>query len=35
MDRRSLARRPEYAEHLRRVPALLPLPRRRKDPSRV
>jgi len=25
MDRRSLARRPEYAEHMRRVPALLPL----------
>jgi steroid 5-alpha reductase family enzyme len=28
MDRRSLARRPGYAEHMRRVPALLPLPRR-------
>jgi steroid 5-alpha reductase family enzyme len=28
MDRRSLARRPAYAEHMRRVPALLPLPRR-------
>jgi steroid 5-alpha reductase family enzyme len=25
MDRRSLARRPAYAEHMRRVPALLPL----------
>jgi steroid 5-alpha reductase family enzyme len=24
MDRRSLARRPDYAEHMRRVPALLP-----------
>jgi steroid 5-alpha reductase family enzyme len=35
MDRRSLARRPEYAEHMRRVPALLPLPRRGKDPSDV
>lgn len=29
MDRRSLARRPGYAEYLRHVPALLPLPRRR------
>jgi steroid 5-alpha reductase family enzyme len=28
MDRRSLERRPAYADHLRRVPALLPLPRR-------
>ncbi len=27
MDRRSLARRPAYAEHMRRVPALFPLPR--------
>jgi steroid 5-alpha reductase family enzyme len=27
MDRRSLSRRPGYAEHMRRVPALLPLPR--------
>jgi steroid 5-alpha reductase family enzyme len=27
MDRRSLSRRPAYAEHMRRVPALLPLPR--------
>ena len=27
MDRRSLVRRPEYAEHMRRVPALLPRPR--------
>jgi len=27
MDRRSVARRPGYAEHMRRVPALLPLPR--------
>lgn len=27
MDRRSLARRPAYAEHMRRVPALLPSPR--------
>jgi steroid 5-alpha reductase family enzyme len=27
MDRRSLDRRPEYAEHMRRVPALLPRPR--------
>lgn len=26
MDRRSLARRPAYAEHMRRVPALLPRP---------
>jgi steroid 5-alpha reductase family enzyme len=30
MDRRSLARRPGYAEHMRRVPALLPLPVRRR-----
>ena len=29
MDRRSLRRRPAYAEHMRRVPALLPRPRRR------
>jgi steroid 5-alpha reductase family enzyme len=28
MDRRSLQRRPTYAEHMRRVPAILPLPRR-------
>jgi steroid 5-alpha reductase family enzyme len=28
MDRRSLERRPGYAEHMRRVPALLPWPRR-------
>ncbi|GAA2634056.1 DUF1295 domain-containing protein [Paractinoplanes durhamensis] len=28
MDRRSLQRRPAYAEHMRRVPALLPLPGR-------
>jgi steroid 5-alpha reductase family enzyme len=28
MDRRSLARRPGYAEHMRRVPALIPRPRR-------
>jgi len=28
MDRRSLERRPAYAEHMRRVPALLPSPRR-------
>jgi steroid 5-alpha reductase family enzyme len=27
MDRRSLERRPAYAEHMRRVPALLPSPR--------
>ncbi|MBG0563767.1 DUF1295 domain-containing protein [Actinoplanes aureus] len=27
MDRRSLARRPAYAQHMRRVPALLPRPR--------
>jgi steroid 5-alpha reductase family enzyme len=26
MDRRSLARRPAYADHMRRVPALVPLP---------
>jgi len=30
MDRRSLQRRPGYAEHVRRVPALLPLPRPRR-----
>ena len=29
MDRRSLERRPDYAEHMRRVPALLPWPVRR------
>jgi len=29
MDQRSVARRPEYAEHMRRVPALLPRPPRR------
>ena len=29
MDRRSLARRPDYAEHMRRVPALVPWPVRR------
>ena len=29
MDRRSLVRRPAYAEHMNRVPALLPHPRRR------
>lgn len=29
MDRRSLERRPAYAEHMRRVPALLPSPRSR------
>ncbi|MEV6304348.1 DUF1295 domain-containing protein [Actinoplanes sp. NPDC051861] len=29
MDRRSLERRPSYADHMTRVPALLPLPRRR------
>ncbi len=29
LDRRSLARRPGYAEHMRDVPALLPWPRRR------
>jgi len=28
MDKRSLERRPDYAEHVRRVPALLPVPRR-------
>jgi steroid 5-alpha reductase family enzyme len=28
MDRRSLARRPAYAEHMRRVPALIPSPHR-------
>jgi steroid 5-alpha reductase family enzyme len=28
MDRRSLARRPAYAEHMRRVPALIPAPGR-------
>ena len=28
MDRRSAQRRPAYADHMRRVPALLPLPRR-------
>jgi steroid 5-alpha reductase family enzyme len=28
MDRRSLERRPAYADHMRRVPALLPYPRR-------
>jgi steroid 5-alpha reductase family enzyme len=28
MDRRSLRRRPEYAEHMRRVPALVPRPSR-------
>jgi steroid 5-alpha reductase family enzyme len=32
MDKRSLARRPGYAEHMRRVPALLPRPRR-SDPA--
>jgi steroid 5-alpha reductase family enzyme len=31
MDRRSLSRRPGYAEHMRKVPALLPRPARRKD----
>jgi steroid 5-alpha reductase family enzyme len=30
MDRRSLARRPEYAAHMRRVPALLPRPRQHR-----
>jgi steroid 5-alpha reductase family enzyme len=30
MDRRSLARRPGYAAHMARVPALLPLPRPRR-----
>lgn len=30
MDQRSLERRPAYAEHMRRVSALLPLPPRRK-----
>ena len=30
MDRRSLERRPAYAEHMRRVPALLPSPRARR-----
>ena len=29
MDKRSLARRPAYEEHMRRVPALLPVPGRR------
>ena len=29
MDQRSLARRPAYAEYMRRVPALIPRPRRR------
>jgi steroid 5-alpha reductase family enzyme len=29
MDRRSLERRPNYAEHAQRVPALFPIPRRR------
>jgi steroid 5-alpha reductase family enzyme len=29
MDRRSLERRPAYADHMRRVPALLPLPHSR------
>lgn len=29
MDRRSVERRPEYAAHMQRVPALLPLPPRR------
>ena len=33
MDRRSLERRPGYAEHMRRVPALLPVPRRRRAES--
>jgi steroid 5-alpha reductase family enzyme len=28
MDRRSLERRPAYADHMRRVPALMPFPRR-------
>jgi steroid 5-alpha reductase family enzyme len=28
IDRRSLARRPGYAEHMRKVPALLPRLRR-------
>jgi len=28
MDRRSLARRPEYANHIRHTRALLPLPRK-------
>ena len=30
MDRRSIERRPAYAEHMRRVPALLPSPRARR-----
>jgi steroid 5-alpha reductase family enzyme len=34
MDKRSLARRPAYAEHMRRVPALLPLPLRSRDVER-
>jgi steroid 5-alpha reductase family enzyme len=28
MDRRSLERRPAYEDHMRRVPALFPYPRR-------
>jgi hypothetical protein len=32
MDQRSLERRPGYAEHMRRVRALLPLPVRRALP---
>jgi len=31
MDRRSVERRPAYAEHMRRVPALLPSPRGRRN----
>jgi steroid 5-alpha reductase family enzyme len=31
MDRRSMARRPGYAEWMTRVPALIPLPRRRRS----
>jgi steroid 5-alpha reductase family enzyme len=35
MDRRSLARRPGYADHIRKTPALLPYRRPYRHPSRT